>query len=122
MDNIIMPKQGLQMTEGTIIKWLISEGEQVTDGQPLLEIETDKVTTQIEAPVSGTLLKIISGEGETVPVAQTVITSYSIHYTKLYDVFTAVTFSVCPNEQTCCLLSSSSFVSAVAVSSIFSPG
>ena len=61
--NIIMPKQGLQMTEGTIIKWLKKEGETVNEGEPLFEMETDKLTITIDSTATGTLLKIVHGEG-----------------------------------------------------------
>lgn len=71
-EKIIMPKQGLQMTEGTIIKWLCKEGEAVTEGSPLFEIETDKLTITIDASVSGTLLKIVRNEGEVVPITETI--------------------------------------------------
>jgi pyruvate dehydrogenase E2 component (dihydrolipoamide acetyltransferase) len=67
-----MPKQGLQMTEGTIIKWLAGEGEQIVEGQPLFEMETDKLTITIDASASGTLLKIIAAEGVTVPITATI--------------------------------------------------
>jgi pyruvate dehydrogenase E2 component (dihydrolipoamide acetyltransferase) len=67
-ERIILPKQGLQMTEGTILEWLVKEGEKVTQGQPLFEMETDKLTIVINAPVSGTLLKIIAGKGDTRPI------------------------------------------------------
>lgn len=70
--KVIMPKQGLQMTEGTIIKWIIKEGEKVEAGQPLFEMETDKLSIEIESPASGMLLKIIRGEGETVPITETI--------------------------------------------------
>ncbi|MDR2470736.1 MAG: 2-oxo acid dehydrogenase subunit E2 [Treponema sp.] len=67
-ERIIMPKQGLQMTEGTIVEWLVPEGGVITAGEPLFTIETDKVTITIDALVSGTLLKIIAGPGTTVPI------------------------------------------------------
>jgi pyruvate dehydrogenase E2 component (dihydrolipoamide acetyltransferase) len=67
-----MPKQGLQMTEGTIIKWLAAEGGQAVEGQPLFEMETDKLTITIDASVSGTLLKILASEGATVPITATI--------------------------------------------------
>jgi pyruvate dehydrogenase E2 component (dihydrolipoamide acetyltransferase) len=70
--KVIMPKQGLLMTEGTIIKWLKNEGESVEAGEPLFEMETDKLTITINANESGTLLKIIRGEGETVPITETI--------------------------------------------------
>lgn len=68
--RIIMPKQGLQMTEGTIIQWLAGEGEVVTAGSPLFEMETDKLTITIDSPESGTLLKIVRQAGETVPITE----------------------------------------------------
>ena len=67
---VIMPKQGLMMTEGTIIKWLVKEGEQVTAGKPLFEMETDKLTITMDAEVSGTMLKIIHPEGDVVPITE----------------------------------------------------
>ena len=59
--KIIMPKQGLQMTEGTILSWLVKEGEKVEKGQPLFEMETDKLTITMDSTESGTLLKIVRG-------------------------------------------------------------
>jgi len=70
--KIIMPKQGLQMTEGTIIKWLAKEGDKVVKDEPLFEMETDKLTITIDAMEGGTLLKIVRGEGETVPITETI--------------------------------------------------
>ena len=55
---IVMPKLGLTMTEGTVSKWLKAEGDAVKEGEPLFEVETDKLTNTIEASASGTLLKI----------------------------------------------------------------
>ena len=63
---IVMPKLGLTMTEGTVVKWLKAEGEAVKEGEPLFEVETDKLTNTIEASVSGTLLKIAEPEGAAV--------------------------------------------------------
>lgn len=70
--KIIMPKQGLQMTEGTIIKWLKKEGEVIKEGEPLFEMETDKLTITIDAAASGTLLKILREEGDVVPITETI--------------------------------------------------
>ena len=67
---VIMPKQGLQMTEGYITKWLKAEGDNVTEGEPLFEMETDKLTITIDSSFSGVLLKIIRGEGEQVPITE----------------------------------------------------
>lgn len=63
-----MPRLGETVTEGTIVKWLKKEGEQVSKDEMVVEISTDKVDTEIPAPVSGTLRKILKKEGETVPV------------------------------------------------------
>lgn len=65
-----MPKQGLQMTEGTITRWIVPEGGKVEVDQPLFEMETDKLTIEITAPVSGILLKIVRDEGEVVPITE----------------------------------------------------
>lgn len=68
--KVIMPKQGLQMTEGTIVRWIVGEGEKCTADQPLFEMETDKLTITMDAPASGTLLKIVHGEGDVVPITE----------------------------------------------------
>ncbi len=70
MIKIIMPKAGQSMEEGTIRRWLKSEGESVEIGEILLEIDTDKASVEVEAPHSGILLKILCVEGETIPVLQ----------------------------------------------------
>ncbi|MFZ7121472.1 MAG: 2-oxo acid dehydrogenase subunit E2 [Eubacteriaceae bacterium] len=66
--EIIMPKAGMDMEEGTVIKWLKQEGDIVQIGEPLLEILTDKVNMEVEAEVSGSILKITAEEGEVLPV------------------------------------------------------
>lgn len=71
-EKIIMPKQGLQMTSGTITNWLKKEGEEVALGEPLFEIETDKLTITIEASAQGTLLKILHAAGDEVPITETI--------------------------------------------------
>ncbi|MCL2060572.1 MAG: 2-oxo acid dehydrogenase subunit E2 [Oscillospiraceae bacterium] len=71
-DKIIMPKQGLQMTEGLITAWLAGEGDAVRAGEPLFEMETDKLVITIDSPVSGTLLKIVAPEGTSVPITETI--------------------------------------------------
>lgn len=61
--QVLMPKLGFSMNEGTISEWLIADGEAVTEGQALYSLESDKSVQEIEAPVSGTL-KILAQEGE----------------------------------------------------------
>jgi pyruvate dehydrogenase E2 component (dihydrolipoamide acetyltransferase) len=69
--EVILPRLGQGMESGTIVRWLKSEGEPVEKGEPLFELDTDKVTQDVEAETSGVLLKIAVEEGE-VPVGQTV--------------------------------------------------
>jgi pyruvate dehydrogenase E2 component (dihydrolipoamide acetyltransferase) len=66
--DVVMPQMGVSVSEGTITKWLKQEGEQVEADEPLLEISTDKVDTEVPAPGSGTLTQILVQEGETVEV------------------------------------------------------
>jgi pyruvate dehydrogenase E2 component (dihydrolipoamide acetyltransferase) len=67
-----MPKMGDAMEEGTLLKWLKSEGEEVSEGDPIAEIETDKVTMELEAEDEGTLAQLIADEGQEVPVGETI--------------------------------------------------
>ena len=69
--QVILPRLGQGMESGTIVRWLKSEGEPVEKGEPLFELDTDKVTQEVEAEAAGVLLKIAVSEGE-VPVGQTV--------------------------------------------------
>jgi pyruvate/2-oxoglutarate dehydrogenase complex dihydrolipoamide acyltransferase (E2) component len=61
--EILLPKIGFSMTEGTVAEWLAQDGAQVTEGQPLFTLEADKSTNEVESPASGTL-KIIVAAGE----------------------------------------------------------
>jgi pyruvate dehydrogenase E2 component (dihydrolipoamide acetyltransferase) len=66
--DFTMPKLGLTMEEGTIVRWLAAEGDAVERGQVILEVQTDKVTVEVEAPAEGVLSARLVGEGEAVPV------------------------------------------------------
>jgi len=68
--EIIMPKLGQTMGEGRIVEWLKKEGDRVEKGEPILVIETDKATLEVEARGSGILRKILAREGEVVPVTK----------------------------------------------------
>ncbi len=70
--EIIMPKAGIDMTEGQIVKWLKNEGDAVTEGEIILEIMTDKTSMEIEAEASGILLKIVHPDGDTVAIAEVI--------------------------------------------------
>ena len=66
--DVVMPQMGVSVSEGTITRWLKQEGEQVEADEPLLEISTDKVDTEVPSPAAGTLTQILVQEGETVDV------------------------------------------------------
>lgn len=66
--EILLPQWGMAMEEGTIVSWLKAEGDLVTEGEPVVEIETDKMTVEVVAPISGVLSDIRAREGETVAV------------------------------------------------------
>lgn len=66
--KVIMPQMGLTMEEGKIVEWLKKEGDHVEKGEPLFQIETDKVTLEVESPGAGVLRKILVKEEETVPI------------------------------------------------------
>lgn len=66
--EVIMPQLGLTMEEGTIGKWIKQEGDKVNVGEVLVEITTDKLSSEIESEVEGVLLKIVAQEGEDIPV------------------------------------------------------
>src|SRR6478609_370234 len=66
--TVTMPALGESVTEGTVTRWLKSEGDEVAVDEPLLEVSTDKVDTEIPSPVAGTLTKILVQEDDTVPV------------------------------------------------------
>jgi pyruvate dehydrogenase E2 component (dihydrolipoamide acetyltransferase) len=70
--EVIMPKMGDAMEEGTLLKWLKSEGDEVSEGDPIAEIETDKVTMELEAEDAGTLAQLIASEGQDVPVGEAI--------------------------------------------------
>lgn len=67
-----MPKAGMAMEEGKVLKWLKKEGDSVVSGEPVAEIETDKISMELEAPATGILLKIVKYEGEMVPVTKAI--------------------------------------------------
>jgi pyruvate dehydrogenase E2 component (dihydrolipoamide acetyltransferase) len=70
--NVIMPALELAQETGKVLHWLKSPGDKVRKGEPLVEIETDKATTEIEAPVSGVLGDVTARAGDVVPVGQTI--------------------------------------------------
>ncbi|MGD9094192.1 MAG: hypothetical protein PVF74_15195, partial [Anaerolineales bacterium] len=67
-----MPVLGMAQDTGKLISWLKTEGETVVEGEPIMEVETDKATVEIEAAASGLLSSIIAQEGDEVPVGQVI--------------------------------------------------
>lgn len=72
MQAIIIPKLGLTMEEGTIVSWIVREGDQIEKGDILFEVETDKAINEVTSSVKGTLGKILCQEGQTVDVLSVV--------------------------------------------------
>lgn len=72
--NVIMPALGMAQETGTLVRWLKGAGEAVAQGEPLMEVETDKVVVEIEAPASGVLAHLQAAEGDEVPVGQVIAT------------------------------------------------
>jgi pyruvate dehydrogenase E2 component (dihydrolipoamide acetyltransferase) len=70
--NVIMPALELAQETGKILRWIKSPGDSVVKGEPLLEIETDKVTVEVEAPASGVLRDVTAAVGDVVPVGKTI--------------------------------------------------
>jgi pyruvate dehydrogenase E2 component (dihydrolipoamide acetyltransferase) len=66
--EIRLPQWGMGMTEGTVLQWYKQEGDVVAEGEPLVEIESAKITNVIEAPASGTLTRIVAKEDDTVAI------------------------------------------------------
>ena len=65
-----MPQLGFDMKEGTLQRWLKHEGDHVERGEAIADVETDKVTLQVESYATGTLVKIVHHEGDIVPVGE----------------------------------------------------
>src|SRR5699024_4305621 len=71
-EKVVMPKLGATMEEGTIDNWLVEVGEEVEEGDPIVEIQTDKITMEVEAETDGILLKRLYDAGDSVPVQHTI--------------------------------------------------
>ncbi len=70
--EVIMPALGMAQDEGVLLRWLKKEGEMVQAGEPLMEVATDKVDVQVEAPASGLLTAVTAQEGDEIPVGQVI--------------------------------------------------
>ena len=61
--NVLLPQWGMNMEDGTLTKWLVSEGDEIAQGQPLVEVETAKINSELESPAAGVVAHIIAAEG-----------------------------------------------------------
>ena len=66
--SVVLPKWGMGIEEGTVVRWLKAVGDKVRVGEPIVEIETAKATQEVESPATGTLVKILLAQGETAAV------------------------------------------------------
>ena len=74
--DITMPQLGETVTEGTITKWFKSVGDEISEDEPLFEVSTDKVDSEVPSPASGYLAEILVDEGETVDVGTILMVSH----------------------------------------------
>src|SRR5690242_7501135 len=68
-----LPDLGEGLTEGEIARWLVSEGQEIGEDDPLVEVQTDKTTVEIPSPAAGRVARILVGEGEVVPVGTVLV-------------------------------------------------
>src|SRR2546422_9650262 len=76
--DVIMPALEMAQETGKVLKWLKAPGHAVRKGEPIVEIETDKATVEIEAPASGVLRDVTARQGDVVPVGQTIATIVAV--------------------------------------------
>jgi pyruvate/2-oxoglutarate dehydrogenase complex dihydrolipoamide acyltransferase (E2) component len=70
--EVLLPQWGMGMSEGTIVTWLKAVGDHVDEDEALAEVETEKVTETLEAPVAGIVVELVADEGESIEVRQIV--------------------------------------------------
>ena len=70
--NVLLPQWGMNMEDGTLTRWLVSEGDEIAEGQPLVEVETAKINSELESPASGVVYHIMAAEGSLVKVGELV--------------------------------------------------
>jgi pyruvate/2-oxoglutarate dehydrogenase complex dihydrolipoamide acyltransferase (E2) component len=68
-----LPDLGEGLTEGEVARWLVAEGDEIAEDQPLVEIQTDKTTVEIPSPAAGAVLRIFVAEGDVVPVGTVLV-------------------------------------------------
>ncbi len=70
--NVLLPQWGMNMEDGTLTRWLVGEGDEIAEGQPLVEVETAKINSELESPASGVVAHIMADEGSLVKVGELV--------------------------------------------------
>jgi pyruvate/2-oxoglutarate dehydrogenase complex dihydrolipoamide acyltransferase (E2) component len=70
--RVVMPQAGQDLETGVVRHWLRAEGDRVAKGESLVEVETEKLTLEVEAPVTGVILRILAPDGTEVPVLSTI--------------------------------------------------
>ena len=68
-----LPDLGEGLTEGEIARWLVTEGQEIAEDDPLVEIQTDKTTVEIPSPAAGVVSRILAAEGDVVPVGKVIV-------------------------------------------------
>ena len=82
---VTMPQLGETVTEGTILRWLVAVGDEVKEDDPILEISTDKVDTEVPSPFSGKVTSLLVEEGETVEVGASLLELDGDTYSSVVD-------------------------------------
>lgn len=70
--EVVLPNSGMGIEEGTVARWLKAEGDEVREGEPIVEIESAKALQEVPAPASGKLTRILLAQGETAPINTTI--------------------------------------------------
>ena len=70
--NVLLPQWGMNMEDGTLTRWLVNEGDEIAEGQPLVEVETAKINSELESPATGVVSHIMAAEGSLVKVGELV--------------------------------------------------
>ncbi len=73
IEEVFMPRWGITMKEGKIVKWLVAGGDEITSGQALCEVSTEKIVQSIESPMDGTVVELLHQTGSTVPVGKPIL-------------------------------------------------
>jgi pyruvate/2-oxoglutarate dehydrogenase complex dihydrolipoamide acyltransferase (E2) component len=70
--RVVMPQAGQDLETGTVTGWLKAEGDTVARGEPIVSVETEKISVEVESPAAGTLLRILAPAGSEVPILSTI--------------------------------------------------